>query len=353
MTHYRRDHAPGLPHHVICRLAVTGDELPIETDRQRANYLLRVGATTKRTDWVPLAYAVMGNHIHWVLVGGHEPLERFTRPINTGFALWYNAEHRRRGPLFAKRPTSYAKWWEEVFDAIAYVHNNPVRAGVFDHAGESTWTSHRAFIGAEQAPPWLDVDRTLRLCGFPSTAAGREAFHEQVRARGNDARDPVLSGRVSDDARTKIRGVLRAPVELCTPRQSDGGPSHAVVLPGESPINPRWPVAPSDVVDAAARALELDPAEVRGPSRQRCLVNGRRLAVLVGTRYLGLTFTELGAAVGISASAAVHLLNRRPDAVRALEARAGSLARAIRGAVESVAEEQGGKRAQGPRRAVA
>jgi hypothetical protein len=63
---------------------------------------------------------------------------------------------------------------------VAYHHRNPVTAGVVTRPHESTWTSHRAYLRLDPAPPWLDVERALSILEFADTAAGRKQFDEFV-----------------------------------------------------------------------------------------------------------------------------------------------------------------------------
>jgi hypothetical protein len=82
--------------------------------------------------------------------------------------------------VFAARHTSVVCPAERAAALLAYVHNNPVRAGVVPLPEESEWTSHRAYLGLAPAPAWLDVARGLSLCGFDVTPRGRLAFQEYV-----------------------------------------------------------------------------------------------------------------------------------------------------------------------------
>ena len=68
---------------------------------------------------------------------------------------------------------------------IAYVHNNPVRAGIVNEAAHSAWTSHRAYLGAAASAEWLDVCAGLRMSCFDADAPGRRAFDTFVRERAD------------------------------------------------------------------------------------------------------------------------------------------------------------------------
>ena len=83
---------------------------------------------------------------------------------------------------------------------------------------DSPWTSHRAYLGLVEPPPWLPVERGLALCGFDASARGRLAFHEFVCAqRGDDADgdggdgDGVPILRISRVGRRRLKGSRAMP----------------------------------------------------------------------------------------------------------------------------------------------
>lgn len=132
-----------------------------------------MGPILAKTDWHPLAYALMSSHIHWAARSGREPARRFLQPLHTSFALWLNRTDHTLGPVFAARFAAIACSEEQAALVIAYIHNNPVRAGVVADPADSSWTSHRAYLGLEPLPPWLDVEQGLSLCGYSASPSGR------------------------------------------------------------------------------------------------------------------------------------------------------------------------------------
>jgi len=84
--------------------------------------------------------------------------------------------------VFAERHRTIEIVGDAAAALLAYVHNNPVRAGGVADPSVSVWTSHRAYVTLEAAPPWLDVERGLRLAGFSATRAGRQRL-SRIRAR--------------------------------------------------------------------------------------------------------------------------------------------------------------------------
>ena len=77
-------------------------------------------------------------------------------------------------------------------------------------------------------------------------------------------------------------------------------------------MHERWPGDVRRIVEEAAAAANVHPAEVISRTRRRSVVAARRLALTAGHKFLGRTVTELAAAVGISVGAGSQLLSR-PD----------------------------------------
>lgn len=103
-------------------------------------------------------------------------------PINTRFGQLWSRRYDGLGPILAGRPSNFRVRNERVGELIAYNHMDPVRSGVVDSPAASTWTSHRAYIGVQPAPPWLDRTLGLEACGLENTTAGRRDFDAFVRS---------------------------------------------------------------------------------------------------------------------------------------------------------------------------
>ena len=163
--------------------------------RERAAYLKRLARARRKVNLAVLAFVLMSSHIHLILLAREDRLDAFFRSLNTAFGRWWNEEHDGYGPVFAERP-----WWK-IIDTqaglirnIAYVHTNPDRAGLVACPSHSRWTSHRATIGLDPVPGFLDVETSMSLMGFANTPRGRREFHEVVRTRRHLPRDPIVAG---------------------------------------------------------------------------------------------------------------------------------------------------------------
>jgi len=306
--------------HIICRF--TNSEFRLRYDSEREEYLRRLGLVAERTDWVFLAYAVMSSHVHLVAVSGERSLDDFIRALNTGMAGWLNKRQERLGHVFAGRPRTVICTDRTAGYVIAYVGNNPRRAGVVSLARESSWTSHRYYLEPSLAPDWLDVTRGLLLAGFTNTASGRRHFDEFVNRLGDLPRNDILNGRAMPRVRRDARQQTGAPLEIASPLVDveDFEVRATTPLVSSAPVllRPRARVPVADVVEAVARELEADVAAIRSRSRRRPLPRARRLAMLIWTVHLNEPSIEMAVHLGLSSGGASHLLNRSPEVIRAL-----------------------------------
>ncbi len=326
MPRYARIQAPQSLQHLIARFVQRSYFLA--TDDEREAYLSRIPGVLDKTDWQPLAFALMSNHIHWAAWSGDEPSWRFLQPLHQGFAQWLNRRMRTIGPIFADRHKTIICPAERAAILLAYIHNNPVRAGLVKDPADSAWTSHRAYLGQVPAPAWLRVERGLSLCGFDSSPSGRLAFHQFVVEQAAKEADPALSGGDLEAQRRRIRRRLGAAVEISSAVAGQGAEQqrHEVVAPREVALRPRWEGEARTVMALVAQELGLGMAALASRERTRPVVQGRRLALWVWTRHLGRAQGEMGAALGLSASAVSQLLRSASRAM--LEQKAELIARA-------------------------
>lgn len=324
MPRRRRISGPGRVHHIISR--VLNGEFRIGQD-ERAEYLRRVPRTAEFFDWVLLAYAIMSNHVHWAKLAGLDPMSVFFSSLHTGFAGRLNDTQDRLGPLFAGRPGDWLVRPSAIASTIAYIHNNPVRAGVASSPEESRWTSHRMYLGLDPAPPWLDVDFALALCGFDATASGREAFHRFVVSEIHTPRDERLSEASLRAEQASIRRALDAPIELGSAAlDADQHAESHILAPRGAVLRPRWSGSIDDVIQIVAIETGIPAARIRSRERVRSVAAARRLAVQLGRNELGFPLIEIAAAVGMTPAAANNLLRRYAGDREHLARRAAELA---------------------------
>lgn len=107
-------------------------------------YLLRILCSENPIELV--AYCIMNNHVHIILQGEIDILSMAIKKINIRFAMKYNKDNERVGHVFQDRYKSEIINDDNyLLQAIRYVHNNPVSAGLVGHAREYRWSSYKEY----------------------------------------------------------------------------------------------------------------------------------------------------------------------------------------------------------------
>jgi putative transposase len=186
---------PNVAHHITQR---GNRRLPVffSNDDRRA-YLSLIAAEADETGTRCLAWCLMNNHVHLILVPATadglratlgEAHRRYTRRINFREG-W-------RGHLFQERFASYPMDDAHLMAAVCYVELNPVAAGLVRRAEEWRWSSARSHVAGKRTtddpltdvgaigahvPNWRAMLRIGIEAGGVSEAG--EAVADQIEAR--------------------------------------------------------------------------------------------------------------------------------------------------------------------------
>ena len=108
-----------------------------------------------------IAYTIMDNHVHLCIYYENiEEVSKFMHKINSHFATYYNSLENRVGYLFRNR-----FYTQEIFDkqqlynVIAYIHNNPLKAKMIRYLGEYKYSSYSLYKDKE-------IDKSITLLVF-------------------------------------------------------------------------------------------------------------------------------------------------------------------------------------------
>jgi REP element-mobilizing transposase RayT len=138
----RKQLPPSGVYHVTTR-GVARTAIFLDDDERRL--FLRLFADAVRLhDWVCHAFCLMTTHYHLVVETELWRLSAGMQRLNGVYALAFNRRHRRSGHLFGDR---FAAWVptddDHLRDTCEYVLQNPVRAGLCEHAGDWPWAVAR------------------------------------------------------------------------------------------------------------------------------------------------------------------------------------------------------------------
>jgi hypothetical protein len=221
--------------------------------------------------------------------------------LSLRYTKWINWRQNRIGHLFHGRYKSVMVEADNYLaQLVAYLHLNPVRAGMVKTAAEYPWSSHGAYIG-QSKPAWLTTELVLSQFSNSEKKA-RRLFREFVEA-GSDEHRPEFHGMNTRDGRvfgddSFVEEVLR-----------DEEPTHTVTM--------------KNVLDAVREVCGLTAGEMLAPGQGVRVSEGRALAAWGVLNLSSGTLTELGNAVGRDvttlSSAAKRLLIRSEKNIEVAE----------------------------------
>ncbi len=194
MPRQARLDAPGTLHHVMIRGI---ERSPIfKDDRDRQDFLSRMGRLANETGTKILAWALMSNHVHILFFSGPFGISKFMRRLLTGYALQYNRRHQRNGHLFQNRYKSII--CEEgiyLLELVRYIHLNPLRAAMvrsIEELDHYPWSGHMVLVGKGEND-WQERAYLLRQFDEKEGKAIR-AYRRFMEGGKDQGRRPELVG---------------------------------------------------------------------------------------------------------------------------------------------------------------
>ena len=95
-----------------------------------------------------LAYCIMDNHAHLLIYTDKiEELSKIMSRVNTSYGIFYNKHRMRVGYVFRNRYyTQEISDKNHLFNALAYIHKNPVKAGMVKNEIQYKYSSYKNYI---------------------------------------------------------------------------------------------------------------------------------------------------------------------------------------------------------------
>jgi putative transposase len=160
MTRHARLVSPGCPHHVTQRGNRRQDVFRDDEDRLKLIELLKLYIQRYEVDiW---SYVLMTNHIHLIAVPQTlKSLSSAMRDCLSDYALFFNRRYGYVGHLWQQRFYSSMLGYEHLWTAVRYVEQNPIRAGIVNHAEHYRWSSAPFHCGVRATDPLICVDSPI------------------------------------------------------------------------------------------------------------------------------------------------------------------------------------------------
>ncbi len=294
MPRRARSFVDGGIYHVYCR--ISRGEPVFADDGEAARFAGIVADVKGRDDFAILAWCIMANHYHLAIRAGSVPLWRSVRLIQWRYAVAFNRRRRQLGPLWQSR--YQARLVEEeryLYQLIAYIHLNPVAAGIVDEPAAYRWSGHTELL-RRSASPLVDADVTLALFGAQRSSA-RRAY---VRMLRGERASPWLG-----------EGPGRLP--WWSRQGSDEDISGAWDAGHAAPVGRAERMHLRDVgvyLDVAAPVLGTTVAELGSRGKLPAVARAREILTVVGVERFGVRMKELAERLGMNPGSVSHWAGR-------------------------------------------
>ena len=300
MTRPLRIDFPGAVYHVTSR----GNRRSaiFEDDTDASLFLKVLGEALQRFNAQVLAYCLMTNHYHLVIVTPQGGLSLLMRQINGVYSQTYNRRHGVTGHLLQGRFKAILVDHDAyLMELCRYVELNPVRAGMAAAAGDWIWSSYAAHVGKVNAPTWLDV---ARLHAF---VLGREIGVDGDASA--EAKEAATVQAHTQAALAYAELVASAPdVNLWADLQQQ-------MFLGDADFIARMQALadPQLVQSNATKAATVAKPHRNSPLKwadwlERC--GNRNEALLMAHRESGISMTALAAEIGVTVARVSQLIKR-------------------------------------------
>ena len=320
MPRQARIDIPGALHHIIGRGIERRKIFQDDTDRE--DFVGRLGDVLRETATPCLAWVLIPNHFHLLLVTGAVAVATVMHRLLSGYAVNYNRRHHRHGHLFQNRYKSILCQEEPyLLELVRYIHLNPLRAQIVTHLealDHYRYSGHSALMGKRKRD-WQDTDKVLALfANRPSPAlSGYRQFVEEGIEMG---RRPELTGgglirsaggwvalKSGKEGRDQTTGDERI--------LGEGEFVKSVIKEAEENIERRQRLRAQGydfqkVVSRAGELIGLNVEEVIKPEKQPQRVQARSLVCYWAVIELGLVGTSVAKMLGMSQPAVSKAVQR-------------------------------------------
>jgi REP element-mobilizing transposase RayT len=294
---------PDVLQHVMAR-GIEGRDI-FRDKKDREAFLKRLSDLVTKGNVQLLAWSLMPNHFHLLLRTHGMSLATLMRRLMTGYAVWHNRRHDRKGHLFQNRYKSIVVEEDPYFlELLRYIHLNPVRAKILDsiseldrfsYTGHSVLMGHRKFNGQ-------DVEWVLGSFGRRMGAA-RRRYRDFVEAGFHQGtRDDLRGGGLIRSAGGKDQLASRSKDEWekGDERTLGGGDFVEALLRSQPPLKSISKTSATKILGEVCKKWKIEPTQILSRVRARRISQARREFFLRAQEEAGESLATLARLCGVA-----------------------------------------------------
>jgi REP element-mobilizing transposase RayT len=294
---------PDVLQHVMAR-GIEGRDI-FRDKKDREAFLKRLSDLVTKGDVQLLAWCLMPNHFHLLLRTHVMSLATMMRRLMTGYAVWHNRRHDRKGHLFQNRYKSIVVEEDPYFlELLRYIHLNPVRAKLLDNISELdrfSYTGHSVLMGYRKFAG-QDVEWVLGSFG-KRVGAARRRYRDFVEAGLNQGiREDLRGGGLIRSAGGRDQLALRSKDEWekGDERILGGGDFVEAVLRSQPPLKGVSRTSVTKILGDVCKEWKIQPTQILSRLRARRISRARRKFFLRAQEEAGESMAALARLCGVA-----------------------------------------------------
>ncbi|MBI5743112.1 MAG: transposase [Elusimicrobia bacterium] len=311
MPRQARMDVPGQVYHVMSR-GIERREIFLD-DGDYRDFLARISEGSGKTGARCLAWCLMPNHFHFLILRGERTLSELMHRALTGYAVNFNLKYSRVGHLFQNRYKAILCGLENyLLEAAPYIHLNPLRAGLvpdLEGLAGYKWCGHRSIVtGAADGL----LDRRALLVHFGGDErAGMAGYKKKMEEKAAEIGRNDLAGgcgRLGCEGGGAALPAFRAGLEVfpvqCVPEKS--GFVECVLRSADAAMN-RERESRAEVLAKVENTTGIDRRDILRRTRERGPASARALYCHLSKEMAGCSVVELASELGLTQSAVSKL----------------------------------------------
>ena len=281
MPRLQRVFVEGLVYHVYNR--VGRGEAPFTLEDGAQTFWSLLEEVAKRDSLTVYAWCIMPNHYHLAVRTSTVPLWRSIRFLQHRYTQLFNRRAGVLGPLWQSRYKARPVTEQgSLLRLLAYIHLNPVAAGMVEDPARYRWSGHRELVRRVKEPLIL-VDPVFSLFGGTRQQA-RQAYVSLLR---QERKAPWLGAEIVNLPWWRETPEVEPPVRGVDALGSSSGPT-------------RRRLTAAAFLARVAPLAKVTIEELASPRRTPELVDARELVGGVAVERWGIHVKGLAEALGKS-----------------------------------------------------
>jgi len=149
-------------YHVIARGERRDSIFTCDSDKDK--FLIKVGETAEKYQLLVHAYVLMDNHYHMLVETPRGNLSQAMHYLNASYGNWFRYKYQIVGSIFQGRFKAILVEKDEYLQNLsAYIHLNPVRAGIVTMPSLYGYSSYRFYSEKIKQPVFLRTGDLLAM----------------------------------------------------------------------------------------------------------------------------------------------------------------------------------------------